>query len=148
MYMFLTCRKQNRYWMVVEYMYVQCTCIHGIINALINEKKCLVYEMYCFFFLAAYTICWLPYFTGAVLQHHGRIGKSSRTFLILYTLAPTNSLANPLVFLIFNFKMFRKKSTRKKNNTFQMSSKAERSTFLTNHIDHNRSCAIHSHEYA
>ncbi|CAG2187945.1 CMKLR1 [Mytilus edulis] len=61
----------------------------------------------------AYIICWAPITIAAVITHHG-IAEYGRWFLILYLLAPVNSLANPLVFLIFNQKIFCSKTNKTK----------------------------------
>ena len=47
-----------------------------------------------------------------VLDIHNSASDSD-TFQGLYVFAPLNSLVNPLVFLIFNRKMFRKRKTKR-----------------------------------
>ncbi|VDI10178.1 Hypothetical predicted protein [Mytilus galloprovincialis] len=62
----------------------------------------------------AYLICWAPVTIAAILTHHDIIVKPGLWYQILYLLAPLNSLANPLVFLIFNTKMFLSKTHKTK----------------------------------
>lgn len=59
----------------------------------------------------AYIICWSPITIAAIVTHH-RLAEFGLWFMVLYLLAPLNSLANPLVFLIFNQKMFRRKKKK------------------------------------
>ncbi|XP_063417350.1 cardioacceleratory peptide receptor-like [Mytilus trossulus] len=56
-----------------------------------------------------YIICWAPITINSFLLNLKYI-ESGTWSIVLYVLAPINSLANPLVFLIFNQKMFRRKS--------------------------------------
>ncbi|XP_052079504.1 cardioacceleratory peptide receptor-like isoform X2 [Mytilus californianus] len=59
----------------------------------------------------AYIICWSPITIAAIVLHY-RLAEYGLWFMVLYLLAPLNSLANPLVFLIFNQKMFRRKKKK------------------------------------
>ncbi|XP_052079506.1 cardioacceleratory peptide receptor-like [Mytilus californianus] len=67
--------------------------------------------------VCVYILCWTPIFVDAFLQFYGNIG-TGLVYKVLYTFAPLNSFANPLVFLIFNFKMFR--SNKKKTDSHLM----------------------------
>ncbi|XP_052079511.1 cardioacceleratory peptide receptor-like [Mytilus californianus] len=61
----------------------------------------------------AYIICWAPITVAAILTHH-KIAEPGLWFQVLFVLAPLNSLANPLVFLIFNKEMFLSKTKKRK----------------------------------
>ncbi|XP_076088729.1 cardioacceleratory peptide receptor-like [Mytilus galloprovincialis] len=56
-----------------------------------------------------YIICWAPITIDSLLLNLKGI-EGGTWSIVLYVLAPINSLANPLVFLIFNQKMFRRKN--------------------------------------
>ncbi|XP_071149740.1 cardioacceleratory peptide receptor-like [Mytilus edulis] len=73
-----------------------------ISNAKIKTIKLLLVVV------CVYILCWTPIYVGAYLQFYANI-KAGLIYNVLYTFAPLNSFANPLVFLIFNFKMFRSK---------------------------------------
>ena len=66
----------------------------------------------------AYAFCWTPITVAAFLNHYLVLdtynnSSDAETFHGLYVFAPLNSLVNPLVFLIFNRKMFRKRKTKR-----------------------------------
>ncbi|XP_071148780.1 mesotocin receptor-like [Mytilus edulis] len=69
----------------------------------------------------AYITCWAPVTIAAILLYH-EIAEKGLWFQVLFLLAPLNSLANPLVFLIFNKKMLLSKT--KKTKTKVVSGKA------------------------
>ncbi|XP_076088645.1 cardioacceleratory peptide receptor-like [Mytilus galloprovincialis] len=76
-----------------------------ISNAKIKTIKLLLVVV------CVYILCWTPIFVDAYLQFYANI-QAGLIYNVLYTFAPLNSLANPLVFLIFNFKMFRSKKKK------------------------------------
>ncbi|XP_071149741.1 cardioacceleratory peptide receptor-like [Mytilus edulis] len=76
-----------------------------ISNAKIKTIKLLLVVV------CVYILCWTPIFVDAYLQFYADI-KDGLIYNVLYTFAPLNSFANPLVFLIFNFKMFRSKKKK------------------------------------
>ncbi|XP_063412690.1 cephalotocin receptor 2-like [Mytilus trossulus] len=61
----------------------------------------------------AYITCWAPVTVAGILLHH-EIAEKGLWNQVLFLLAPLNSLANPLVFLIFNKKMFLSKTKKTK----------------------------------
>lgn len=84
------------------------TCIYICVH-------CVYYiPLFFVFIFPAYLICWAPVTIAAILTHHDIIVKPGLWYQILYLLAPLNSLANPLVFLIFNTKMFLSKTHKTK----------------------------------
>ncbi|CAG2198530.1 unnamed protein product [Mytilus edulis] len=85
-------------------------------NRSISKAKIRTIKLLCVV-VFAYIICWAPITIAAVITHHG-IAEYGLWFQILYLLAPVNSLANPLVFLIFNQKMFRSKKNKTKKKVF------------------------------
>ncbi|XP_052079501.1 cardioacceleratory peptide receptor-like [Mytilus californianus] len=89
-------------------------CDTYVRNRSISKAKIRTIKLLCIV-VCAYIICWAPITIAAILTHHG-IAEYGLWFMVLYILAPVNSLGNPLVFLIFNQKMFRskKKKTNKK----------------------------------
>ncbi|XP_071148683.1 cardioacceleratory peptide receptor-like [Mytilus edulis] len=76
-----------------------------ISNAKIKTIKLLLVVV------CVYILCWTPILVDAYLQFYADI-KAGLIYNVLYTFAPLNSFANPLVFLIFNFKMFRSKKKK------------------------------------
>ncbi|XP_063417254.1 cardioacceleratory peptide receptor-like [Mytilus trossulus] len=91
-------------------------CDTNVRNNSISKAKIRTIKLLCVV-VCAYVICWAPITIAAVLMHHG-IAEYGLWFQILYVLAPVNSLANPLVFLIFNQKMFRSKTNKTKKKVF------------------------------
>ncbi|VDI51773.1 Hypothetical predicted protein [Mytilus galloprovincialis] len=87
-------------------------CDTNVRNRGISKAKIRTIKLLCVV-VFAYIICWAPITIAAVITHHG-IAEYGLWFLILYLLAPVNSLANPLVFLIFNQKMFCSKTNKTK----------------------------------
>lgn len=74
-----------------------------------------IYLCLCF---VAYAFCWTPITVAAFMNHYLVLDVSNNvsdaeTFQGLYVFAPLNSLVNPLVFLIFNRKLFRKRKTKR-----------------------------------
>ncbi|VDI10179.1 Hypothetical predicted protein, partial [Mytilus galloprovincialis] len=61
----------------------------------------------------AYILCWAPITIAAILLYHNNEEKGL-WFQVLYLLAPLNSLANPLVFLIFNKKILLSKTKKRR----------------------------------
>ncbi|XP_052079512.1 cardioacceleratory peptide receptor-like [Mytilus californianus] len=82
--------------------------------AVISKAKIRTIKLL-FVIVVVYIICWAPIMIDSLLLSHGYV-ESGTWSIILYVLAPINSLANPLVFLIFNRKMFRRKITVRANN--------------------------------
>jgi len=75
----------------------------------------------CFFF-AAYAFCWTPITVAAFMDHYHVLdvhnnASDGEIFKLLYVFAPLNSLVNPLVFLIFNYQMFRKRKMKRGMST-------------------------------
>ncbi|XP_063411688.1 cardioacceleratory peptide receptor-like [Mytilus trossulus] len=91
-------------------------CDTNVRNNSISKAKIRTIKLLCVV-VCAYIICWAPITIAAVLMHH-KIAEYGLWFQILYLLAPVNSLANPLVFLIFNQKMFRSKTNKTKKKVF------------------------------
>ncbi|XP_071150693.1 mesotocin receptor-like [Mytilus edulis] len=58
--------------------------------------------------VTAYIVCWTPVCVGTSLMMWKLI-EFGATFQLLYVLAPLNSLVNPLVFLLFHRKIFKRK---------------------------------------
>ncbi|XP_063412208.1 mesotocin receptor-like [Mytilus trossulus] len=58
--------------------------------------------------VTAYIVCWTPVCVGTSLMMWKWI-KLGATYQLLYVLAPLNSLVNPLVFLLFHRKIFKRK---------------------------------------
>lgn len=75
-------------------------CSKVIAKAKIKTIKLL------FVVVTAYIVCWTPVCVGTSLLVWGKI-KNGTTYKLLFVLAPLNSLVNPLVFLLFNRKMFK-----------------------------------------
>ncbi|XP_063431528.1 cardioacceleratory peptide receptor-like [Mytilus trossulus] len=75
-------------------------CSNVIAKAKIKTIKLL------FVVVTAYIVCWTPVCVGTSLLVWGKI-EYGTTYKLLYVLAPLNSLVNPLVFLLFNRKMFK-----------------------------------------
>lgn len=55
-----------------------------------------------------YIMCWAPCFICFFLQEY-KVPVDELVMSAAYAVAPLNSITNPLVFLIFNRKMFKKK---------------------------------------
>ncbi|XP_063411472.1 vasopressin V1b receptor-like [Mytilus trossulus] len=67
-----------------------------------------------FVVVIAYILCWAPITVAAFLNHYDVISVSDNAtekvvFQLLYLFAPLNSLVNPMIFLLFNRKMFVRK---------------------------------------
>ncbi|CAG2192627.1 GPR154 [Mytilus edulis] len=75
-----------------------------------TKAKVRTIKLVCVVFFA-YIICWSPITIAAIMLHHN-LAHYGLWFVVLYMLAPLNSLVNPLVFLIFNQKMFRHKKKK------------------------------------
>ncbi|CAG2184672.1 unnamed protein product [Mytilus edulis] len=75
-------------------------CSNVIAKAKIKTIKLL------FVVVTAYIVCWTPVCVGTSLLVWGKI-EYGTTYRLLDVLAPLNSLVNPLVFLLFNRKMFK-----------------------------------------
>lgn len=54
----------------------------------------------------AFFICWTPYFVTILLSVHNPDLVDPRYFVLLGSLYPLNSACNPLIFILFNIKMF------------------------------------------
>ncbi|XP_071166130.1 cardioacceleratory peptide receptor-like [Mytilus edulis] len=75
-------------------------CSNVIAKAKVKTIKLL------FVVVTAYIVCWTPVCVGTSLLVWGKI-EYGTTYRLLDVLAPLNSLVNPLVFLLFNRKMFK-----------------------------------------
>ncbi|CAG2196165.1 GPR154 [Mytilus edulis] len=67
-----------------------------------------------FVVVITYILCWAPITVAAFLNHYDVISVSDNAtenvvFQVLYLFAPLNSLVNPMIFLLFNRKMFVRK---------------------------------------
>ena len=85
----------------------------------INKLRFIVLNL----IFAAYLVCWSPIVIVALLSvGYGYLQLFVNEFdtILFYTLlslAPLNSVGNPLVFLIFNYKMFRKEKQKPKKSS-------------------------------
>ncbi|XP_076088833.1 cardioacceleratory peptide receptor-like [Mytilus galloprovincialis] len=84
-----------------------------ISNAKIRTIKLLLVVV------CVYILCWTPIYVGAYLQFYANI-KVGLIYNVLLTFAPLNSFANPLLFLIFNFKIFRSNKKKTDYNLMHM----------------------------
>ncbi|XP_063412441.1 cardioacceleratory peptide receptor-like [Mytilus trossulus] len=75
-----------------------------------RKAKFRTIKLVCVVFIA-YIICWSPITFAAIMIHYN-LAQYGLWFIVLYMLAPLNSLVNPLIFLIFNQKMFRHKKKK------------------------------------
>lgn len=86
-------------------------------NKVITSAKIKTIKLL-FIVVLTYAFCWTPITVAAFMDHYLVLdiynnASDSETFQGLYVFAPLNSLVNPLVFLIFNRKMFRKRKTKR-----------------------------------
>lgn len=65
----------------------------------------------------AYIVCWTPVIIAVTLGIWNIIHPGTTTYQILFVLAPLNSMVNPIVFLLFNRKMFKRKNVHEKTLT-------------------------------
>lgn len=62
-----------------------------------------------FVIILAFILCWLPYFVYDLYQTYGTLHTEMKAVTIfIQSLAPLNSAANPVIFLIFNYKSYMK----------------------------------------
>lgn len=78
----------------------------------------------------AYVVCWTPIIIAAFMFHSGSLNinynqEDTNIYYALFVLAPLNSFANPLVFLVFNRKMFQRKDKQRKHPTGTLISTTE-----------------------
>ena len=60
------------------------------------------------FLLPAFIFCWLPYFVYDFYQLYGsfNVKEMKAVTIFIQSLAPLNSAANPVIFLIFNYNSY------------------------------------------
>lgn len=62
-----------------------------------------------FVIILAFILCWMPYFVYDLYQLYGTLHREMKAVTVfIQSLAPLNSAANPVIFLIFNYKSYMK----------------------------------------
>jgi hypothetical protein len=69
-------------------------------------------------FISAFIICWMPYVLAGLLNHFAQFGYGG-WFDILTALSPLNSVLNPIIFLMFNHRMFKPAMSYKYSRTVE-----------------------------
>lgn len=110
--------KQDTYGLVLAKSLAAESC-HDVKskNKVITSAKIKTIKLL-FIVVLTYAFCWTPITVAAFLNNYLVLdtynnSSDAETFHGLYVFAPLNSLVNPLVFLICNRKMFRKRKTKR-----------------------------------
>ncbi|XP_021367847.1 cardioacceleratory peptide receptor-like isoform X2 [Mizuhopecten yessoensis] len=88
-------------------------------RGLIPKAKIKTIKM-TFVIVLAFVFCWSPYFVYDLLDVYGHIPRTNEMIAVstfIQSLAPLNSAANPIIYMLFNSKMYKKFFKSKKHNS-------------------------------
>lgn len=87
-------------------------------RGLIPKAKIKTIKM-TFVIVLAFVLCWSPYFVYDLLDVYGHIPRTNEMIAVstfIQSLAPLNSAANPIIYMLFNSKMYKKFLKNKHHN--------------------------------